>query len=228
MGAREDVPPWQRGGTFANGDPTISDPTNIALYGPGGENLCGRTYVFEAAADATQLQYSTLGPDPTGRQVTVKVARNNSSISLLPGRLCHWDGTVANYETYVDGYTYQPADRPAGVVDDFIGPNGVAPNDLFYLVIDGPTKICQLDAVQPAWNEGDRLVPADSSATSTSRTNNAGGRVGKQDLTGATAALGNQIQNQVGFANSTVAGGSVATVGTVLIPVVVHLGNNVD
>lgn len=221
-GSRQDVPPWQRGQTYQNGDLTISDPTNVALYGQGGVNLEGRTYVFEADADATYQSYSSLGSDPTGRQITVKVVRNNSTANLLPGYVVHYDSTTTGiyYESRVDGVCESVADRPAGVVDDYIGANGVPPGDMCYIVIDGPSRGLNTDGTQTVWAIGDRLVPATAGST---RADAAGGRLVKQDLTGATSTLGNNIQNQVGYAAAAATSGSVATVGTVLIPIVVKL-----
>lgn len=209
-GARQDVPPFQRGGTFANGDSTITDAANVALYGAGGVNLEGRTYVFEADGDAQYLSYSSLGADPYGRQVTCRIVRNSSGITLKPGRLVHYTESTSTstaedgrYETRVDGYCNAVTDRPAGVVDDYLTP-GVADGDLFYIVIDGPTRVQQVNSSQVALVVGDRLVPA----TGTSRTNDDSGRVAKQDASAATTDIMPAIQNMVGFCGAYQATGS--------------------
>jgi hypothetical protein len=72
----------------------------------------------------------------------------------------------------------------------------VPDGDLFYLVVEGPSVVTQLSASASTLAIGDRLVPG----TGTSATNDDAGRVAKQDLTGATATLGNNIQNALGFA----------------------------
>jgi hypothetical protein len=109
----------------------------------------------------------------------------------------------------VDGYTYQLSDRPAGVIDEFLSPAGVAPWDLFYIVIDGPALVTNTHT-PGSFVPGKRLVPAATGTTypvtngpATGRVDPAAGRVALQDLTGTATTLGNNIQNLVGFADAT-------------------------
>lgn len=181
--ARDEAPPFERGATWYGGN-TI-DTANL-----GGVEYEGREYVF---GDDTS---SSLGsPENTGRAVRVRCVRNASGVTLKGGRLARYAAT-APYETQVDGYTYALGDRPAGVIDDYLPPAGVPANDLFYVVVAGPTRVTQLSASASVLAIGSRLVPG----AGTSATNNDAGRVALQDLTGATATLGNNVQNCVGFA----------------------------
>lgn len=188
--ARDDAPLFSRGETAYNGMTiNASDPAGLV-----GVNWEGKEFVFEPDGP-----YQPAGSsDPNGRQIRVKVVRNRSAVNLKPGRLVHYDesGTY-NLETGVDGYCYQLADRPAGIVDEYLPAAGVPPNDLFYIVIDGPSKVTNQHAAPITAAVGNRLVPA---ATGTGRTDDLAGRVALQDLTGATATLGNNIQNVLGFA----------------------------
>jgi hypothetical protein len=176
---RLDSPPFERGATFYNGG-TI-DTNDL-----GGANLEGREYVFEPTSGDPA--------DPTGRAVRVRVVRNKSGIALKPKRVVKYEAADP-FETKVSGYVSALADSPAGVVDEFLPAAGVPNNDLFYIVVDGPSLVTQPGTASSV-AIGDRIVPT----TGTSATNDDAGRVAKQDLTGATATLGNNIQNVVGFA----------------------------
>ena len=220
---RTDAPPFARGETYYNGgtiDP--NDPLGI-----GGVNLEGKEFVFEPNSQDQASGYPA-SSDPNGRPIRVKVVRNRSGINLKGGLIAHWDsgGTYTygtntvgpfNLETGVDGYTYQLADRPAGIIDEYLPPAGVVPWDLFYLVIDGPTKVTNQHAVPIVATPGLRLVPAATGTSypitggaATGRVDPLAGRVALQDLTGATATLGNNIQNCVGFADASTGSTPVA------------------
>lgn len=198
--ARDECPPFARGETYYNGG-TI-DTTNL-----GGPNLEGREYTFEVNAPDDPA-----GTDTSGRQVRVKVVRNVSGVNLKGARLAHFSAaSTAPYETQVDGYTILPGDRPAGVIDEFLPPAGVPNNDLFYLVISGPTSVTNTTTAT-TFAIGDRLVPATAGATAG---DDLGGRVAVQSLAGATAVLGAQLANCVGFAaaaNAAVSNGKFAGV----------------
>lgn len=202
--SRDECPPFARGQTFYNGttkDPVFSDPLNYL----------GKEYVFEPNAQMAVQQSAAF--DSSGRAVRVRVVMNKSGVNLKPSRIARYK-VLDPFETQVDGYTSALADRPAGVIDEFLPPAGVPDGDLFYLVVDGPTTITQLSASAATLAIGDRLVPG----VGTSATNDDAGRVNKQDLTGATATLGNNLQNA--FA---VAGAADAATLNALVKAVVHL-----
>ena len=192
---RLDQPPFARGETYANGNLEILNAAN-GPFGLGGINLEGKIFVFEPNSDATTTLYGQLGPDPNGRAITVRVVRNVSGQALLPKRLVRYQlaTTNVNLETHIDGYTIGAGDVPAGIVDEFLPPAGVANEDLFYLVIDGPTIGVSLTTGTVSIAHGSVLVPG----LGTSKTTADAGCLDSQVLTGATATLADQIQNSVG------------------------------
>lgn len=221
---RFDSPPFGRGeGYYNDASYALKDLVNNAGNPTqlGGVNLEGKEFTFEPnSQDFDQGIYSATAiasQDPNGRPVHCKILRNRTGINLLPGRLIHFDesgqgnnGTYYNQsganlknETGTDGYCYQLSDRPAGIVDEFVAPGGVAPNELFYCVIDGPSVFLQGATTAATFTTGLVAVPA---AFGASRTDSLGGRVALQVLTGATAPLAQNIMNAVGVcetANST-------------------------
>ncbi len=198
--ARDEAPAFERGETYNNGG-------TIDLVNVGGVNLEGKEYLFEVNPpdDPTQS-------DTSGRSVRVKVVRNVSGVALKPGRLARFSAaSTAPYETQVDGYATVLTDRPAGVIDEFLPAAGVPANDLFYIVVSGPTKVVQGATTQSNVAIGDRLVPVAFGATAG---DDLGGRFAKQDLTGATSPLASNIQNCFGVAAvaNNVAGASIAAI----------------
>ena len=216
--ARDESAPFARGETFANGNLEILNAAN-GPYGLGGVNLEGKEFLFEPNADGQGgTSYGLLGPDPNGRPIRVKVVRNVSGISLKPKRLVRYQIATAgiNLETRVDGYTFAVADVPAGIVDEFLPAAGVPDQDLFYIVVSGPTIGTSMATGTPAINHGDILVPG----SGTAKNNNDSGRLDSQSLAGATTTLGANLQNRVGRSD----GISAVATATVNIPVVVSLG----
>lgn len=199
--ARDEAGPFARGETLYNGSPI--DLTNL-----GGTNLEGKEYVFEVnSPDDPNMA------DPSGRGIRVRVVRNSSGVNLKPARLAHYKPEDP-IECHVDGYCFTPAGPPCGVIDEFLPAAGVPANDLFYIVIDGPTKVTNQSGAPITTVIGSRLVPA---ATGASLTDDLAGRVALQDLTGATATLGNNVQNRVGQA------GAVSTVANDVFKACVHI-----
>lgn len=204
--ARDENPPFERGGTLTEGAAINADDL-------GGLNLEGKEYVFENTANiGTTLK-------PTGRPVRVKVVRNVSGVALKPGRVATFSSaTTAQYECRVGGYAVAIGDRPAGIVDEFLPAAGVPNNELFFIVVGGPSKLAQGATTAAAVTPGTRIVPTAYGATAG---DDLGGRLGVQDLTGATAPLANNIQNCFAVAATTMAGGT--TNAGILAEVVVNL-----
>ena len=200
--ARDEAPPFARGETYYNGE-TI-DANNL-----GGVNLEGKEFLFEVNAPDDPS-----GTDPSGRLVRCRVVRNVSGQALKPARIAVFKAADP-YEAQVDGYAFAVGDRPAGVIDEFLPAAGVPNNDLFYLVVEGPTKVTQPNTGNSNLAIGDRLVPTAGGAAS--KTDDLAGRVLKQDLTGATATLGNNLQNVIGYA------GEANNAANAKIKAVVHL-----
>lgn len=156
----------------------------------------GMSWLFE------DVDYSTsnyaIRPRRTNRKVRCVLVKNSSGIALLPRRMVVWK--AGTNQTEVDGYATTTAAEVAGVVDEWLPTAGVANGDYFLLVVGGPTLVVT-DLAAGANN----LIPertvlvALTAATSQATT---AGRPAPQDLTGATALLGNQLQNAIGRALS--------------------------
>jgi hypothetical protein len=180
--------PQKLGATFYGRAGTI--PSSSADYG--GIHLEGGIRVFrvKTLSDRTVLfgQYD----------LTALLVRNTSAGNLTPGRGVTW--AAGFYKRRVDGYSRTTAVAVAGFVDPYLPSVGVRAGDLFWLCVKGPALI-KTDLAGGANNllpEGTVLV-ALTGATSGATT---AGRIAPQDLTGATAVLGAQLQNKVGTAMS--------------------------
>ena len=190
--ARDENLPWVRGASFHSGD-TV--PSTEDLFG--GKNIEGKEYVDEDVAPIGVTKVAT------GRKVVLKVVRNVSGVALKPGRTVRFSAaSTAPFECRVEGYAIAASDRVAGVVDEYLPSAGVPNNDLFYIVVGGPTKLTQGATTGAAVTPGQRLVPVAYGATAG---DDLGGRYAVQDLTGATSVLANQIQNAFAVAATTAA-----------------------
>lgn len=188
--ARDENLPFARGQTYYGG--TTIDSNNLA-----GVHLEGKEYVTEDF----DLTLATVANGPkavrTNRYVRLRIVRNKAAAALLPSRLVTYQES-GDFGTRVDGYATVTADEVAGVVDEWLPAAGVAVNDLFYIVVEGPTTVLT-DLAGGANN----LLPIDTTLVAlTAATSGAttAGRVAPQDLTGATAVLGAQLQNRLGVA----------------------------
>lgn len=196
--AKQDNLPFPIGTSYFDGQ-TAETTSGEAI------TLEGKEYNIE------DLDYSKTGAKPyrTARLRKVMVMRNVSGIALLPKRLAIPQKAGADGKFYVgrvDGMcSVGPAGNPSGPcypIDEFLPAAGVPNNDLFYAVVEGPAMILTglaADATN-VFNVGDWVVAA-TAATSQATT---AGRPAPQDLTGATAILGNNIQNRIGRALSAV------------------------
>ena len=190
--ARKENPPFPRGETFYNGG-TI-DSNNL-----GGAQLEGHIWEFE---DIDLSSGAGGKKTRSNRRVVCMCVRNVSGIALLPKRLANLQtgGTDGRYMLgRADGYATTTA-AMGYPIDEWLPAAGVPNNDLFWLVIDGPATVKSdlAGGANNVINVGTALVSL-TAATSQATT---AGRVAPQDLTGATALLGNQLQNKVGFALS--------------------------
>lgn len=127
-----------------------------------------------------------------GERVRLRVVRNSAASTLAAKRLVTFKSGQAGSQ--VDGYARTTA-VDAFAVDPWLAA-AVAVNDLFYIVVKGPTFILT-DLAAGANNllPSGTIVVALTAATSGATT---AGRIAPQDLTGATALLGDQIQNRIG------------------------------
>lgn len=189
--ARNENPPFPRGQTFYSGG-TID--TNAL----GGVQLEGMEWVFE---DVDPRQ-GTSGASTrrTNRPVKCRLVRNDGTLTLLPKRLVQPGVTAGKVKAAAEGYPTATAGKVQGVVDEYLPSTGIPPNDIGWIVIGGPTLVLTdlAGGANNVINVDDYLV-ALAGATSGATT---AGRVVTQDLTGATALLGNNVQNVIGVAMS--------------------------
>lgn len=179
---KSDSLPFERGQTASTGLSSV-DATVL-------DNLEGHEFVVEDVNPAT-------GVVRTSRPVRLRLVRNKAGFALLPKRLVSFRASAGVYGSHVDGYADTTAEHSVPV-DEYLPSTGVADNDLFYVVIEGPA-LCLTDLAGGANNlfsAGDNLV-ALTAATSGATT---AGRVAPQDLTGATSTLALQVQNRIGRA----------------------------
>lgn len=181
--ARNENPPFERGATFYNGE-TI-DANDL-----GGLGIEGMEWVFEDRDPGSATQR-------TNRPVRCRVLRNTSAGALLPKRLGRFEAGAGEFGSRVDGYATTLA-AEAVPIDEYLPAAGVPVNDLFWGVIEGPAVILTTLAgdatnVFSVGNWGVAATAATSGATTS-------GRIEVQVLTGATAALANQVMNRIGRA----------------------------
>ena len=172
-----------------------------------------RTLTSTMAADreGSMLVFDDVDPTVTtgaktkrsNRTVTAMLVRNVAAAALLPKFIVKWKSGKRNLQ--VDGYTCITNEAAAGVVDEFLGSAGVAVNDLFWIVVKGPTLI-----KTPLEGDGTNVINLDdilgalTAATSGATT---AGRVGVVALTATSTgttngALGNALFNTFGRAMS--------------------------
>jgi hypothetical protein len=135
----------------------------------------------------------------TGHIIRLRLVKNSSGVALLPKYLVTFK--AGTNRTEVDGYARTTAADGKSVVpvDEFLPSTGVPNGEYFWVVVHGPA-MCYMPASEVAdITEEDVLVALTAAASTHSTT---AGRVAKQDLTGATAVLGNQVNGAFGRALS--------------------------
>lgn len=199
--ARNENPPFGRGETYYG---VVALPA-IDANNLGGKQFEGAVWEFEDVSYA--LGAVGAKQSRSNRRVKCMCVRNISGINLLPKRLANLT-TVAEAEVgqnlaaylgQVDGYAYVESQR-AYPIDEWLPAAGVAPNDLFWLVIEGPATVLTAqdggaDNVYAIGQGVGALTAATSQATTA-------GRVEPINYSGATTALAAAIQNMVGHALS--------------------------
>jgi len=148
----------------------------------------------------------------TGRPLCVVILRNTSGIALKPKRLARLSRT-AGYGPVeeVDGYASTLAEKQCVVIDPFISATGVADDDIFLGIYDGPVIMTTPDAGS-AFN-GDIAVGGQLvAATAASSQGDAAGRLSNVTMTatGAVAAF-DSAANYVGKALSARTTGETAS-----------------
>ena len=204
MGLFENLP-FKRGATHFGAPggavtPTLDD-TAAAQY-------VGRRYVHE------DLAYNT------GAWVEVQVCRNDSGISLAPGRLAKVGVTPTAFNLGGSNTAgnlgsgacvgYANVGSAAGsekafVIDELLTYN-VPPYDLFYIVLKGPT-LAYTSSATADFGDSNTIGVGDWLHAATAATSQAttAGRVATASFAGATAVLAAQVANVVGRAMSSAA-----------------------
>lgn len=185
-----DILPFPMGSTWSqNGSPGSAD----------GRELEGKMYWVE------DLDYTTSPAIPRaydgttageGKYKLIRIVRNAAGITLQAGRLVTFKLTA--YGRQVDGYVTTTA-QEGYPVDEFL-PYSVPTNDLFYITLGGNAGILTgLDgaSANSFANASTTYTVCVALTAATSQATTAG-RMSAQDLTGATALLGNQVQNRIG------------------------------
>jgi hypothetical protein len=152
--------------------PFVRGATLYETESPGTQpNILGQTYVFEGFPVE---KVEAAGQPNTGMTIVGRVCKNASGVNLKPGRIVNWLNDATNpFGTAVGGYSWAATDRPAGVVDEFLPAAGVQPNDLFWLIQFGYTKVRSLGSGSHTIDIGDLILPA----AGTSTTHDDAGRV---------------------------------------------------
>ncbi len=202
--ARNENPPFGRGETFYGVNGQTPDANNL-----GGVHLEGHEWVFEDVnygyAGATSFSAGAK-PVRTNKHVTCRCVRNMATFNILPSRVVHMQRTAGNaLQGRVDGMGTTTAEGPAFPADEWLPAAGVPQYDLFWIVVDGAaTVLTDLAALDSSTANPTLIAVGDILVSLTAVTSGAttSGRVSVQGLTGATAVLGNNIQNRIGRAMS--------------------------
>lgn len=165
----------------------------------GFDSQAGREWCFKDLdyGQATQ-------PHRSQHDVRCRLVKNSSGVALLPGYAVSFKADTNRSE--VDGYARTTAQSGIAIVDEFLPSDGVPDGEYFWVALDGGPAMCKMPASEVADVSEDDILVALTAAASTHSTT--AGRVTKQDLTGATDVLANQIQGAIGRALSAVSSSS--------------------
>jgi hypothetical protein len=154
------------------------------------EQWVGKEWIFEDR-DPTTLAIRT------NMYKRCRLVRNVSAGVLLPKRLVTLKRTAGKNASEVDGYSFNWAEQ-AFPVDEFLPAAGVAVNDIFWIVIEGPALVLTdlAAAANPVIGVHNWLV----SLTAASSGATTAGRVVAGTFGGATTPLADQIMNRLGQA----------------------------
>ena len=125
--------------------------------------------------------------------------RNTSAGALLPKRVVRFARDAAGTAAFstVDGYSAVGNNELVGVVDEHLPAAGVAVNDVFWVVVDGPTEVAHaLSGTAVA--VGDRLAAITAATTGATTA----GRVTPSSVAAATTGAGNDSLGVIGYACS--------------------------
>lgn len=174
-------PPFPLGETL-KGTQTIDGTTSTI-----NETVLGTRCAFE------HVDYSISGLTAgrarlSGKPICAIALRNTSGITLLPKRLVRLDTTAGlGRIKNADGYTVLLAGLPAVLVDPWLPSAGVADDDIFWGIYQGPALV--LTPTAGADLNGDIAAGAPLvAATGSTSGNSTGGRVSNITMAAQTAA----------------------------------------
>lgn len=123
----------ERGGTFYGGT-----PTDAAAHA----GLLGKKFIFNDHMPPSGSGIPTLR---SGFHVTCMLVQNVSGAAILPKELCMLknDGTIADFARVISKSVAgaQAAGEFCFPADEFLPAAGVADDDFFYIVVNGPAKM---------------------------------------------------------------------------------------
>jgi len=179
--ARFEEPPFSRGETYFGGS---AIPTTD-LTNIGGEQYEGREYMTEDDFHGS------------GAHLTLRVVRNMSATAVLAKQTLIPSSVADMAHRRVNGVQTVNA-ALSYIADEKLPAAGVPQYDLFYVVMEGPTLVTSPIAGS--------AIPILSGVVAAST-----GKVAVQDLSGATSALGGNLQNSLGRALEALTAGQTAT-----------------
>jgi len=95
--------------------------------------------------------------------VTVRIVRNASGTVLLPKRFVKFKDDSTDQRIYGNQVSgYGTIGKAGGVVDEFIPATGVPANQLFQLVVEGPTKVTSDTQGDTTISVGSFVIPGTS------------------------------------------------------------------
>lgn len=128
-----------------------------------------------AVKEFTDVDPAT-GKIRSNRRKLCVAVRNTSGGALLPKKLVTFDGVGA-----ADNNNVTAANEFVGVVDEHLPTSGVAANDVFWVVIEGPTEVIADAAVT-----ANAAIAADTAASASAAT---AGRI----IAGTASAIGRAV-----------------------------------
>ena len=131
-----------------------------------------------------------------GRQIKVVALRNVSGATLYGKRLAQlYDSAGYNLLKEVDGYTITSAQMNCVIIDEFISSTGVADDDIFWGVLEGPVtvKMQTTAAAASVVSVGSKVVAGTGAGTSG---NSTAGGVGLSASPGVATIVGTALSGR--------------------------------
>jgi len=133
---RTDKPPFELGETLSGTD----DNDNLI-----NDHWLGQKFLFPPKPDTSNI--SGEFKRRTGRGIIAMPVRNVSGGTLYGKRLCLLDATTAGLANgtggifTTKGYATTSGQANVAVIDEFIETNGVADDDIFWAILEGPVLV---------------------------------------------------------------------------------------